>query len=1023
MATLSPSFQELWRLFHSPPGIDSVLDGYLRIDDAASSGEIDADQDGQLRASAFRAMRSTTEGEPERVAHLILDLLLPECLNERGGEGNSRTSRTTFRELLRDWLGGLPEKIGSELRAEILSKLCRDLEVSADPSPACWTIAAIGFRGNQVSASLWRVLDRLQDEMGDAALVVLSSLGISGSERVRLVSIVVDRARDRCTTRLIQAMNQLADPAFLDVLSRWRAASESPFENPMLDFLLLGIPARVAEAADFSPEIQDRAWNLIMELYRSDPERFAPKLYLGGNVAPLCDSPKVIPDLIKELFTGPDNAATNQIRRIQLFSRLGDCYRPRQLTGWESAGSEAYLSFVTDAIRDTKAGAPFQTTEMMLKEEAWHALLSIRDDSMPTAARFESAVAGETSFFVRHTISDILSCFRIDPPPESVVRWVTERTDIKKERTDEIVFRLAACRLLTSSASRGAFDALTHIGFTFEGGVLHQSADALISVARVLARGGDLSIGPELQQIVVNGDERAQRTVAAETLACLAEAELLSQTHYSSLETAALDNGRDDYERSRIVEAIGFLPSVMTTRLEQAMAEWACGEGQTAARSLEALARLGLLIHQRERLEDRLGLVEKEDGSWRMESATDVVPNVGPVLGLLYRLHPEAFLDAVCFLLKESDWMTASRLIPLIEPEDDGGCVDPTIIEAMVARIERRQTSYEAELDLFDVLGRWSSRVIASHPWDESWGNWLPDSRCALADALGEIAMTEGLSLDHAVHMLTSLAGDGLYAVRRSAYRALGRLAPRALIGFCEMAAPSPDRSEEEQPAVELRRRGAEATAWLTQEAFDLLHEKYLTDRELSVREPARSARAERRQRLNAESLLEKVLGASGGATDEILDAWRYGRALTEVGDDTTIRALRQYRSSTVLPPNVHHWYGEIEKEVHGTWQKKMQKWPDPWLSWEGAMEEGRGVLRFDKAEVAVKYAIWRRRQDTAREAYSWGGAAWTEDRRPSLLMAETGILILAGDRRGNIHMSQSTGNFVSFMGRGPFPA
>jgi hypothetical protein len=85
-------------------------------------------------------------------------------------------------------------------------------------------------------------------------------------------------------------------------------------------------------------------------------------------------------------------------------------------------------------------------------------------------------------------------------------------------------------------------------------------------------------------------------------------------------------------------------------------------------------------------------------------------------------------------------------------------------------------------------------------------------------------------------------------------------------------------------PTWELRRRGAEACSWISEQAaFDALFSDFATDPEPSVRDAVRRAFDERWERSYASRCLAAVLAVDDGSNEQILSAWRFGRALTQL--------------------------------------------------------------------------------------------------------------------------------------------
>src|SRR5207247_877386 len=150
--------------------------------------------------------------------------------------------------------------------------------------------------------------------------------------------------------------------------------------------------------------------------------------------------------------------------------------------------------------------------------------------------------------------------------------------------------------------------------------------------------------------------------------------------------------------------------------------------------------------------------------------------------------------------------------------------------------------------------------------------------------------------------------------------------------------------------ALELRQRAAEAWAWLPTDSADSqinarIYQSLAADREKAVRETVNRTLEERRKREWAEEYLTRVRQVTGKTNEEVLAAWRYAQALTQVGDDTSIQILRTDLRTRLLSPNQRHWFKRIVKDTNEGWQKAIKKWPLPWSSWQGIIEEGQGWL------------------------------------------------------------------------------
>jgi hypothetical protein len=228
---------------------------------------------------------------------------------------------------------------------------------------------------------------------------------------------------------------------------------------------------------------------------------------------------------------------------------------------------------------------------------------------------------------------------------------------------------------------------------------------------------------------------------------------------------------------------------------------------------------------------------------------------------------------------------------------------------------------------------------------------------------------------------------------------------------------------------VELRQRAAEACGWLAHiseedsKTFEKLYQELVTDEEKPVREAAKGAWEERRQRLWAERYLSIIMSVKGRTNKEILDAWRYGEALARTGDDSCIRALREHLAKDTHPPNLRYWISQIIKKMQENWRKTAKEWPEPWFAWEGTIREGQGkVWSSDNKIIRVQYSIWSQPRVGTSVSFmtEWGGAIW-----PVQTLTWPGpdaVIELEDGRQGKIVYKEVHRGIAIFRGTGPYP-
>jgi hypothetical protein len=702
----------------------------------------------------------------------------------------------------------------------------------------------------------------------------------------------------------------------------------------------------------------------------------------------------------------------------------------RQLDGWAHLrNARAFEQLRLDACLDTGNDGFWTTTEASVKKKAWETLL--RAGFCTALQWFDEAVVQETGRFVRKNVIEWLSVVRWDPLPREVLRWITEEarhTPGEKDSRD-FMLRMAATRMARSSASREAFEALLDFGFTSDGKAMMPSVLALAEVAAFLVRGGDTWVVEELVDAAMDREAAHQRVAAAYAIEHIASSSpsLLMQWT-DNLVAMACDSGRDVVERGTILNALSHLQEWHVPEgLLQQIRAWAHEPDRwVGGGSLHLLARHGYLGHDDQLLTKVLGLHEVA-GRWDVAEEARSFEWAPYTIGLLYYEDIDAFAPAIASLLGHLEWGPASQVLAWLEHRHGGPGQPrlPQIVkDSLVHRATERQLSYSAETETVRVLGRLAPEELARQGWAEMWGDWLPDSRVALADALRDATVSPTVR-EGAIHQLTLLARDAQYAVRRAAFRAIAGQSMDALLRLCS--------SWSEAPSVDLRRRAAEASGWIAcagcgvdLQTSDQLHLRLAADPEPVVRDAARRAWEERRKRLWANQYLPVVGKVRGQVNQEILGAWRYGEALVRIGDDSCMAALRDHldRSWDSLAPNVRYWVQQLIKGLEEQWRKVTSEWPEPWFAWEGAIREGRAkVYTRGRQGFDANYSIWikPRRAPPEPPVAEWGGAIWPIP-IPFIMDRDEVTIELESGEIGEILVTRTSGDIAIFLGSGPSP-
>ncbi len=776
-----------------------------------------------LLIDSFRMLRDATVDDPAAAQSFILDAMLPE-LEQRDLPVGQRHFLHYLREDLVKWIEQYQEPERTSLRNHVLDELIQRV-ASSDPRNAIWTIIQIGYRREDLPAVLRSIARKNPDELGDLALLALADLGTSTRAHPWLLRSLHTRTRDHWSLPLNQALRLLGSPASLDVVYQSWLSSDAVVKGiERFDrSYALRILTSVADKHDRQKTLQDTIWSRLAELWRGQSEEYELDLYLGSDVIPLCNSQRVVPDVLQWL-TGSDTS-TNMRLRYLLYSRLIDSIRPLQLKGWGQGLPPAALTLVReDAFLDTKILVLAHTEEAFQKEAAWEIALTAGSQEALSLEWFRSGVENETSPFDQAKILDRLACFRLDPIPDTLTRWVREHLDTDKQlegiqRDAQLTLRISAMQVMASAESRDSFETLLNFGLEVDGQVLRDSADALADVAASLIRTGDRTIEQRLVEVACDPPAPRHRTAAIGALERLSLDDLLTGDGFLELEALLFHESVPEYELSTVVAILGYVSGYKPSeRVVNRIQGWAA-EPQTdlGRRSLGLLAHKHLLEGRDELLRNALGLERTEEG-YRLVSNPPRFEEWSRLVGLLYTLDPYGLQDVIVYLLESygpREWFKARELLSAIAFAHSGADKPPVsdrLRAAILAQTRIRQGAGMADTSIFDLLARILPDDLASEDWSTEVSNWIPDSRAALADALGEAVYSSRLVKEKATRHLLMLAGDSQYAVRRSAYRALLRLSSEDLAEVCHVYIRSAD--------VQRRQRAAEAYGWLARNEF-----------------------------------------------------------------------------------------------------------------------------------------------------------------------------------------------------------
>jgi hypothetical protein len=970
-----------------------------------------------LREAAFETARRRSREDPTLARAIILESLLPLCLRTRSIIPMPER-RNRYPKILSGWLDDLPPTERSAIRQDVIRATLPAFHTD-EVRAASYLISEIGFRDPMLLDGLRRVIAAHDDETGDIVLAWRSGLGFTSGERDELASELVRRMRARWTSSLILAARDIPDRRVIDaVVDCWLTSKnlEDLQHVGTLEpqFSAQVIPA-VADALWEDEEIQDVAWARMSYIDRVSTKFFRDWVYATSVALQRIDAPDVIRFLLKAY--GEENSH----QRFLVGLRIEECVRPRQTRGWEpNPPPETVRALREIACEASGMTGEFSTIEHRSKVQAWNMLLSLgKSELLP---RFEEGIAGEDNGFVIAEVLDIAACFRNVPLPESVPALIaTGYAGIQESENQRAAAHVAAVHVAHSAQTVEALRAL----LAFEPirqGVLISVIEAIAETTWSLMRAGKFDAFASLLQIARTADAPYRRTAAAASLARLLRTGMNANIPVSVFIHIATDSSVDLYGRRELLESIGHLPSGSFSKNELSeLAEIALGRSQATVAggvknepnqlsdiALAVLARQGELTDNPDLLNQSLGIRRTTTG-WEPLHDAPIGITKSHVLGILFSREPSEFASMVSKIILKESGLAVSQLEPFIKLVGDD--TPQTVVEALLERAHRADRGRSAETDVLFLLAKVARRALLTDEWAHV-ENWLPQGREAMGDALASMGELDDELGSLQVKLLLKLAGDGQFAVRRAAYRALADVQPMFLANICTSWAVITN-----EEAIEIRKRAAEGSGWVREDLLSTEVQALAWDAEPHVRESYNRAMVDRRERDWAALYIEEVLAVKEPAG--IITAWKYGKALVGVGDDRVIERLESHKRSTGLAPAIRHWLGRVAKDVRSRWEEVLRKWPEPWYTRRGDLETIEGTLkRGADVELALEGCLWYAPSRELGGISSWGG--WT----PSAVATGKYELVLPDGRTGSLYVDRShhpTGPSF-FVGTGPYP-
>jgi hypothetical protein len=954
--TTDPQLNELGKLLLRPESVAAVRDVLVRIDQLSIKPDL-RHQAGLLSARAFSCLRELAAGDPDLATAVLLHDLLPRCLaptQSFHGEGFSR--------LFGQWLDDLPPEHRKQVRrTAMLHATAAFDEMTVRLSLRL--IVSIGYWDDGLLARLDQLIASSDNETGDDALSVRAWLAPVPESIPDLLRILHRRIEKRRNFHLIYAAQPIGTAETVDVIwSNW-ISPKFVIESTAYMFMdaTMSILSQIAARAQ-EPALSALVWQRMSVASIDQPVLQGPITYNPG-VAPQIDLPDVIPGLL-EFAARADGHA-----RYVYYERLQECSKLAHQIGWDLVSPTSLDVVRKDARTPTGMTGKFSTFEMSRKEAAWALLLCRGDRSLvPPLA---DAIEGETSGYVLHRFQDLGGCLAYETLPSEVSEFIAGAPSRETWSDEErLVAQIGAIRTAHGSSNRSAFEAL--LGYRKLGsGVLLSVVDALAETVISILNAGDRTPVRQIINIAGEAQREDSRGAAAAAVAILLEKGHLTPDEEARASALTYAPGTDHYPRKELLFSFATrppnnVPISLIQYAESLLDRAPAGEGHDLRPAALALIAQQP-AHQNDEvfLTTRLGLRISAGGvSASPDAFRGVIPHL---IGQFYVNDLERFSSAAASILESGGTGAISHLLPFIRKVGFKNAIRVT--DALLARLKKADEGHSAELTLIDALGAIAPEKLLNFGCIKMKA-WLPEARAYLADVLGRLSSLSTDLSERRFEILHQLALDGIYSVRRAAFRSAVRTDVDRLKNLITSWGGGDGPDDEG-----LRRRAAECSGWLSSTA-DVSLTRLKWDHERGVREAYERSDKDREERTRAEEyarIVTRVRHAS-----EVISAWRYGVALSKIGDDSSLESLTN-RLQHDLPPSVRFWLSRLRKALEVRWGSLVRSWPDPLFAHSGYLEGFDGIMQCDGKGGPAKGTLWRIHPETPRGLSSWGGWGMSE--------------------------------------------
>ena len=524
---------------------------------------------------------------------------------------------------------------------------------------------------------------------------------------------------------------------------------------------------------------------------------------------------------------------------------------------------------------------------------------------------------------------------------------------------------MAIVESISASANRAALEAILRIGRINDRHVLRSTVDAIVTLSCDLYDQGDTTVIDTLLEAGSDGGQRHHVLAARSAFCIIASTERVTDEQRVALLSYVSDESMDSYGRCQAVEAIGLSKIILTPELLMRITDLTSDrdDADIRFRAWEVLIRRKLISEEQEaKLFSQLQIVAEGDEPLHFADPTAVHSWQTFLLGLLYRWDEPRFSHAVSEVILSAKLDTIYQLTSVLFFHEDS-CGD-NVKSALAERINTTNTCWHADTELFKVLARICPSGLLEMCFSDEVRSWRVEARASLVEAVREHGNVSHPYINDAIDALLAMIMDPAYQVRRSVYRAISELDERILPIFCKSWLNDDD--------LELRKRTAEAVAWLSAEYTDDEIDSWglSWDCEPAVRRTYGEKLLERRTRSWAEEYLDRVLKCCRNkqqvSNEEISRHCPYAIALTKIGDDEVIHYLRN-AARTTTQSNLCNWLERIATETEKHWWEKTSKWPEPWSHEKGYLEVVEGRIRCsDGSEFIGDVSLWRSHRRSA---------------------------------------------------------